>query len=96
MIDVLGMVAERRQVLAAEQAARRETTAHAAPRRRRSSRYPGELGERQAAGSAQVLEHLEAEDKLEGGVRERQLVDALGSDATPREAARAVNSTASG
>ena len=76
---MLGVVAERRRVLAAEQAPGSEPRLVGDRDDHPPAADPGELGDG-IGRPAEVLEHLEAEHELELGVRERQLVDAGARD----------------
>jgi hypothetical protein len=84
MVDVLGMVAEGTDVLAAQQAAGSKPGLVRDRDDDRPGAHPTKLGQRRL-GPVEMLEHLEAEDEVEAAVVERQLVDALARDLDLRQ-----------
>ena len=84
MVDVLGMVAEGTDVLAAQQAAGSKPGLVRDRDDDRPCAHPTKLGQRRF-GIVEMLEHLEAEDEVEAAVVKRQLVDALAGDLDLRQ-----------
>jgi hypothetical protein len=79
VIEVLGMVSERPQVLAAQHAPEPEPRFVGNRDHDVLTAHPSKLRERRV-GIVEVLEHLETEDEVEGAVVVGQVVDARGAD----------------
>ena len=76
MVGVLRMVAEPRDMLAAEQAPQAKPGLMRNRDHDRSPRHTGEFSER-SAGLLEMLENLQAENEIEFAIGERQRVNAL-------------------